>query len=258
MTDTTCTIMTSSPTLLNSNNMKTFILIASIFLWVGSAVAQQIMEEGYEHPVQSGPLADLFGQELYALQMISEKEAQFVSFATNDVLAPAKVIGIYFSADWCGPCRQFTPQLVDFYNKINSKRNRGKDKKELEIVFVSRCRDLDSYGQYFATMPWLALPFDASNERIGQVLSDKYAVKSIPTLVLIDGDTGALITKDARNKIPSDLAGVGFPWRSAGSNLARSVVPGPIRRFVGGAIAKLRNRVFNILRMLLGRKPVAL
>ena len=26
----------------------------------------------------------------------------------------------YFSAHWCPPCRGFTPQLVKFYNIVNS------------------------------------------------------------------------------------------------------------------------------------------
>jgi len=24
---------------------------------------------------------------------------------------------IYFSAKWCSPCRKFTPELIEFYNK---------------------------------------------------------------------------------------------------------------------------------------------
>lgn len=48
-------------------------------------------------------------------------------------LAKGKVTALYFSAHWCPPCRQFTPQLVDFYN---SKRGTP---EEFEIVFVSRC-----------------------------------------------------------------------------------------------------------------------
>ena len=35
----------------------------------------------------------------------------------------------------------------------------------------------------------------------------------IPTLVLLD-EIGNLITTDARNKIPLDKAGIGFPWKS--------------------------------------------
>jgi nucleoredoxin len=28
------------------------------------------------------------------------------------------LIALYFSAEWCGPCRKFTPQLVDHYKRV--------------------------------------------------------------------------------------------------------------------------------------------
>ena len=34
------------------------------------------------------------------------------------------VIGIYFSAHWCPPCRGFTPKLASVYNEI---KEEGKD-----------------------------------------------------------------------------------------------------------------------------------
>jgi len=55
-------------------------------------------------PVQSGPLIDLFGPELYSLQLIDETSAQLASNYTNEALAGKSVVGVYFSADWCGTC----------------------------------------------------------------------------------------------------------------------------------------------------------
>jgi nucleoredoxin len=44
-----------------------------------------------------------------------------------------KITGIYFSASWCPPCRQFTPQLAEFY------KGKQGTPDEFEIFFVSRC-----------------------------------------------------------------------------------------------------------------------
>jgi nucleoredoxin len=167
----------------------------------------QTQAEAVAPPVQAGPLIDLLGPSLLSLDMIDETRAQYVEHTTSDALRGKKVIGLYFSADWCGPCRQFTPELVSFYDKMNKRRGKN---DQFEIVWVSRCRDVDAYGQYFTSMNWLALPPDEAMGQRGQMLMDKYKVKGIPSLVLLD-DLGELITTDARNKIPADKAGIGFP-----------------------------------------------
>lgn len=65
---------------------------------------------------------------------------------------PGKVIGIYFSAHWCPPCRGFTPELVKFYNNHHEAKN-------FEIVFVSSDKDEAAFKDYYGSMPWLALNY---------------------------------------------------------------------------------------------------
>ena len=86
--------------------------------------------------------------------------------------------------DWCGPCRQFTPELSSFYDKMNNRRGK---KDEFEIIWVSRCRDMESFGQYFTQMgSWFALPPEEAMGARGQMLAEKLKVKGIPHLALLD------------------------------------------------------------------------
>ena len=143
----------------------------------------------------------------------------------------------------CGPCRQFTPDLVNFYNKMNSRRGK---KDEFEIVWISRCRTVDAFGQYFTQMNWLALPPNEAMGQRGQYLGDKFKVKSIPTLVLLD-EIGNIITTDGRNKIPMDMAGIGFPWRSPISILVSTLVPRSFRLLAKSQISEAFNLVKRVI-----------
>ena len=118
-------------------------------------------------------------------------------------LKKAKGLGIYFSAPWYGPCRAFTPKLVESYNKMKS-ANKG-----FEIVFCSSDQDEESWQTYFSEMPWLGIPFgDSRNPE----LSKRYGVRGIPTLVIVDPNTGETITTEGRSALMNDIEGKDFPW----------------------------------------------
>lgn len=217
--------------------------------------ASQPAEE--QEPIQAGPLIDLFGPKLQGLQMVDETSAQISEQYTNEALQGKNVIGIYFSADWCGPCRQFTPELVSFYEKMNKRRGK---KDKFQIVWVSRCRDVNSHYQYFSQMPWLALPPEEAMGPRGEQLSNKYKVKGIPSLVLVD-DLGQTITIDARNKIPQDKAGIGFPWRNPLSQIYSVVFPRPLRMMVKLQLDAVRSKLVNKIKGLFGmgqKQPLSL
>ncbi|KAF2286668.1 hypothetical protein GH714_023413 [Hevea brasiliensis] len=95
---------------------------------------------------------------------------------------------LYFSAHWCPPCRAFLPTLIKAYQEIKAKDD------AFEVIFISSDRDQASFDEYFAEMPWLALPF--GDERKAS-LSRKFKVRGIPMLVAL-GPTGRTITKEAR------------------------------------------------------------
>ena len=122
---------------------------------------------------------------------------------TNEVLAGKEVIGLYFSAHWCPPCRGFTPQLGKFYDQI-------KDSKNFEIIFVSSDRDASQFKEYYDEQAdWAALPF--KDRATKNALSKKFKVRGIPTLVILDGKTGETITLDGRDGVSSEPEA--FPWK---------------------------------------------
>mmetsp|Transcript_22641 Transcript_22641/g.41887 ORF Transcript_22641/g.41887 Transcript_22641/m.41887 type:complete len:425 (+) Transcript_22641:73-1347(+) len=122
---------------------------------------------------------------------------------STEELLGGKVVGLYFSAHWCGPCRNFTPMLSEAYAMFQSLG------KTFEIVFVSSDKDQSSFDEYYGSMPWLALPF-SDRERKG-LLSSKYGVSGIPTLVIV-GEDGKTITTDGRSAVMEDPQGEQFPW----------------------------------------------
>jgi len=116
--------------------------------------------------------------------------------STASALA-GKSVAIYFSAHWCPPCRGFTPKLAEAYTKHLKA-------KGLEVIFVSSDRDNTAFVDYFKSMPWLAVPFNARG--VTDALSKKYSVRGIPSLILID-ETGKLVDADGRGKVMSDPSG---------------------------------------------------
>lgn len=96
-------------------------------------------------------------------------------------LAGVKFFALYFSASWCGPCRQFTPELVDAYGKIRAQH------PEFELVFVSNDRSASDMLDYMKgdRMAWPALRYEAIR---GSRDVTRYAGDGIPCLVLVDAE----------------------------------------------------------------------
>ena len=94
-------------------------------------------------------------------------------------------MGLYFSAHWCGPCRNFTPQLVEIYNELLKKW------EAFEIVFLLGDKEEKAFENYYASMPWLALPFADQTEK---KLSRYFKVEGIPTLIILGPDRKTLQT----------------------------------------------------------------
>lgn len=105
-------------------------------------------------------------------------------------LRDVRVFAIYSSAMWCGPCRKFTPKLVEYYKQVKAKH------PNFEVIFLSSDRDEFNMGTYMRShhMPWPAVRYGAQAE-----LQQAFCGSSIPWLVCVSAD-GRSLTKNGEDK----------------------------------------------------------
>ncbi|XP_071146884.1 nucleoredoxin-like protein 2 [Mytilus edulis] len=104
-----------------------------------------------------------------------------------------KVIGLYFAADWCIPCQEFTFLLKQTYEELKERIS------PFEIVFVSFDKKIDDMKTFFSEKhgDWLSVPY---KDPLVDVLKSKYEIKAIPKLIIIR-DNGTIITEKGRKDI---------------------------------------------------------
>lgn len=172
-------------------------------------------------------------------QLVALRGKSALSYAPPD-LPRAKYVALYFSAGWCGPCHQFTPELVKFYNELKPKH------PEFEIVFVSRDRGQNTMEKYMSelNMPWPALRYGITkgsrlnkyagpgipdlvllNEK-GEVLSDSYAGKQYLGPYKVMNDLKKLLTGEGGSIAQTDLA-TPAPVEAETSEPAKPAVKSP-------------------------------
>jgi nucleoredoxin len=95
-------------------------------------------------------------------------------------LAGAERVLVYFSANWCPPCRAFTPELVAYYHAHGGG-------KAFQLLFVSNDQSAGAMRAYMREddMPWWGVRFGSESAR---ALRKAYAGDGIPCLVLLDGE----------------------------------------------------------------------
>jgi len=127
----------------------------------------------------------------------------------QNALKEKKYIMLYFSAHWCGPCRNFTPQLCKWYNEFKKTRD------DFEIIFCSSDRDEAAFKDYFKDMPFKAINIfgSKSGEGYKSWLSRKCGVGGIPCLTVLNEDRN-ILRKNARGCVEDDkeAKGVDFPF----------------------------------------------
>ena len=109
------------------NSMKT-VISAALAAFLSLAVPVAVMAKSDSVPKAESKTAEevIDFAKLFNNKLTDAKGKRVKS----ESLAKTKYVAVYFSAHWCGPCRQFTPELVKF-----TKENR-KD-GNFEVVFIS-------------------------------------------------------------------------------------------------------------------------
>uniref|UniRef100_A0A6N2N7U6 protein-disulfide reductase n=1 Tax=Salix viminalis TaxID=40686 RepID=A0A6N2N7U6_SALVM len=101
--------------------------------------------------------------------LLSSEERDFLIRNNGDQVPVSGLVGknilLYFSAQWCPPCRAFLPKLIEAYHTIKAK------------------------GSAFEPLPF--------GDGMKQILDKKFKIEGIPTAVAI-GPSGRTITKEAR------------------------------------------------------------
>lgn len=94
---------------------------------------------------------------------------------------PGKYYAFYYTASWCGPCRKFTPLLVDWYEE-NKNDN-------IEIFLISSDRGEEAMLNYAKSkhMPWPHVVFDQVRTFKAK-FREKHGVRGIPMLIVCDAE----------------------------------------------------------------------
>ena len=103
-----------------------------------------------------------------------------------------------FWATWCSGCVEKVPQLKELYTKYHE--------KGLEIYSVAENPDMDYWKTFIKekAMTWVNVCDDQPG-RDSKAWKD-YTLPGIPTVLLIDGETGAIIARDVdMDKILGEL-----------------------------------------------------
>jgi nucleoredoxin len=142
--------------------------------------------------MSKSPMETLLGPSLLTDSNGSTKD-------TTALLKDKDLVALYFSASWCPPCRQFSPLLKQFYKNAQD--------LNFEIVYISSDRSLQEFQDYYATMPWTAIPTDAASAHYKNELAKSLNIRGIPALVVLDAKTGYFVTDQARAAVSDAVAG---------------------------------------------------
>jgi thiol-disulfide isomerase/thioredoxin len=146
----------------------------------------KLLEEWKPEPTAAPEAASVF-DEILDGNLVKLDGKSLKSF--KDLKKPSKYYVFYYTASWCGPCQQFTPSLVDFYEK-NKNDN-------FELVLITSDSDEEGMEGYAVSkkMPWPQLKLKKTDDFKKQF---KHGVKGIPSVIVCDLE-GKIVTANGRD-----------------------------------------------------------
>lgn len=106
------------------------------------------------------------------------------AMVNTSTLLSGKVVAIYFSAHWCGPCRQFTPKLLELYAQCKAQN------KRFEVVFCSADHTEHEFRSYHASMTWPAIDYEQEHR---EGIMGMFKVSGIPRLTVLAANGKVLV-----------------------------------------------------------------
>ena len=132
-----------------------------------------------------------------------KEETSMTESANVESLSGLKYVGLFFSADWCPPCKHMMQPLKNFYTDVNLQE------RTLELIMVSSDRTQEEWKRSHSVMPWMSLPWD---EARANALREKFQIFAVPALVILEAKTGFTVTTTARKDLRKEVAETYIGW----------------------------------------------
>lgn len=180
--------------------LKSTSLVADIEAKTGKKLARTTAPEPVKEVAAGG--GEAAGVSAKMARMFPEKLINAAGEEVDRNALAGKFVGVYFSAQWCPPCRAFTPSLVDF-------RNDNAD--DFEVVFVSSDRGAAAQKKYMTDydMKFLATKNGTAENR---KLSTKFGVRGIPMLAIL-APNGDVVSTNGRGDLMGNKKGALDAWK---------------------------------------------
>jgi thiol-disulfide isomerase/thioredoxin len=146
------------------------------------------------------PLADLFEKD----------QDSFAAFDTS--LGDAAYLLVCFSASYCPSCETFMPKLEGGYQHALEAG------KSCRVLLIGCDKTLEKFDNYRNKFPeFLSFSFDET-QSLKQSLRDKWDIKTIPHVVVLDRLSAKVVQLNVRFEIEKDPHWSGLPWSGLGAD----------------------------------------